>query len=271
MPFRNMVQTPKLRGITQGSVFNHARSDDFHNDVLGMVISARCDLAQKKQEKFVYVPLVKVKHWFDFHLVPKLTEEYRKTLLSELKTILTQNKNADTVIETFGPEKCLDLLAGHKDQVKYQEKLTKLKYVESCMQLGVLDKSLLHEKKFAAKIDDIITNKTEGFFIIDNIIDFQDNKANLGTYIAILGEPRPIHRVAALGIAEGLDHSKITEQDRIYDSLTYRQGEMSYVLCNIASPYIELALQRFSNFYSRIGIDAPTARLKELLISEAMA
>lgn len=57
MPFRNMVQPPKLRTITQGSVFNHARSDDFNQDVLGMVISARCDLAQKNK-----------KNLFMFHL-----------------------------------------------------------------------------------------------------------------------------------------------------------------------------------------------------------
>lgn len=57
MPFRKMVQPGKLSGITQGSIFNHARSDDFKEDVLGMVISARCDLAQQKQEKVHLRPI----------------------------------------------------------------------------------------------------------------------------------------------------------------------------------------------------------------------
>lgn len=271
MPFRKMVQPAKLRGITQGSVFNHARSDDFTQDVLGMVISARCDLAQKKQEKFIYVPLIKAKHWFDYHVVPKLIEEHRKSLIADLKSILVQNKNAESVIETFGPTKCADLLVGLKDHVKYIKKLEDLIRVESCIVSGDNDKSLIAPKKLAAKIDEVASNKVEGFFLIDNIVDYQNNKKELGSYIAILGEPRPIHKTAALGIAEGLDHSNISQHDRTYDSIIQVEGEMSYVLCNISSPYIELALQRFSALYSRIGVENPSAKIKELLHLEAMA
>jgi hypothetical protein len=266
-----MVQTPKLRGITQGSVFNHARSDDFNQDVLGMVISARCDLAQKKQEKFIYVPLIRAKYWFDFHLIPKLIEESRKTLIGDLKAILVQNKNSDTVIETFGASKCADLLVGLKDHGRYLKKLGELEYVESCIELGKNDKTLFSQKKLASKIDEVISNKIEGFFLIDNIVDYQNNKTELGAYVAILGEPRPLHKVAALGIAEGLDHSTITQNDRAYDSINLLEGEMSYVLCNITSPYIELALQRFSSFYSRVGVENPSSKMKEILVSEAMA
>lgn len=271
MSFRKMVQPGKLRGITQGSIFNHARSDDFKEDVLGMVISARCDLAQQKQEKFIYVPLIKAKHWFDFHVIPKLIEECRKSLVADLKNILVQNKNAESVIETFGAIKCGDLLIDSKDHVKYIKKLDDLSRIEYCITSGQNDKSLISPKKLAAKIDEVVTNKVEGFFLVDNVVDYQNNKIELGSYIAILGEPRPIHKTAALGIAEGLDHSDITPHDRTYDSINRVEGEMSYVLCNITSPYIELALQRFSGLYSRIGVENPSSKIKEILHLEAMA
>lgn len=271
MSFRNMVQPPKLRSITQGSVFNHARSDDFDENVLGMVISARCDLAQKKQEKFIYVPLIKAKQWLDSYLIPKLIDEHRKALIGDLKNIIVQNKNSDTVLETFGAIRCAELLTGSKDYQRYLQKLSELQHVESCIESGINDKALLTRKKLLAKVDDVISNKIEGFFLVDNIVDYQNNRLELGSYIAILGEPRPIHRVAALGISEGIDHSIISGNDRIYDSLNKIDGEMSYVLCNLASPYVELVLQRFSSLYSRIGVEDPTSSIKENLVSEAMS
>lgn len=271
MSFRSMVKSPKLRSITQGSIFNHARSDDFNEDILGMVISARCDIAQKKQEKYVYVPLIKAKHWFNSNLIPKLIDEYRKSLVGELRAILVNNKFSGTAIETFGPIACANLLIDLKDHSKYSAKLDELARVDLCLDSGINDKSLINPKKLAAKIEDLVSNKIEGFFLIDNIIDYQNNGANLGAYVAILGEPRPIHKIAALGISEGLDHSSISDHDRIYESINRSEGEMSYVLCNIKSPYIELALQRFSNLYSRIGIDDPSLELKDNLKLEAMA
>ncbi len=38
---------------------------------------------------------------------------------------------------------------------------------------------------------------------------------------------------------------------------------MSYVLCNMASPYIELVMQRFSNIFSRVGVKDPHKNLGE--------
>lgn len=192
-------------------------------------------------------------------------------MIGDLKSILVQNKNTDSVLETFGAIKCAELLAGLKDHQRYLSKLSELQHVESCIERGINDKTLFTRKKLLAKIDDVISNKIEGFFVVDNVVDFQNNKSELGSYIAILGEPRPIHKVTALGIAEGLDHSGISQYDRIYDSVNKLEGEMSYVLCNVTSPYIELALQRFSSLYSRIGVEDPTSSIKEILISEAMA
>ncbi|POP89120.1 hypothetical protein CXB40_30585 [Pseudomonas syringae pv. avii] len=133
MPFRNMVLPPKLRSMTQGSVFNFARSDDFNQDVWGMVISARCDLAQNKQEKFIYVPLVKAKAWFDSYLIPKLMEENRKALFSDLKQILVQNGNAESAIYVFGTARCAELLTLPKEHNRYLKKLADLDHIQSCL------------------------------------------------------------------------------------------------------------------------------------------
>ncbi|MGQ3850523.1 hypothetical protein [Pseudomonas capsici] len=265
-----MVQSPKLRSITQGSIFNFARSDGYSANVLGMVISARCDLAQLKQEKFIYVPVVKAKDWIEMTLIPKLTDELRKSLLSDMRNILKANNFSETALDTFGVDTAAQLLKGKSDEVKFLEKSDKLSVVEQYLSLGRFDKSILNPKLLSARIDDVVNNKSEGYFFIDEIIDYQGGNISLGSHIVILGEPRPIHQKAAQGIADGLDHEQISISDRSYDSIIKSIGEMSYVLCNVKSPYIELVLQRFSSFYSRIGVDDPSKTIKDLLAKEVL-
>jgi hypothetical protein len=270
MTFRAMVQSPKLRSITQGSVFNFARSDDYSENVLGMVISARCDLAKLKQEKFIYVPVVKAKDWIELTLIPKLTDELRKSLLSEMRNILKSNNLSETALDTFGVDTAANLLKGKSDENEFLEKIKKLNFVERCLHAGRFDKSVLNPKLLSARIDDVVNNKSEGYFFIDEIIDYQGGVESLGSHVVILGEPRPIHQKAAQGIADGLDHEQISLSDRAYDSITKSASEMSYILCNVKSPYIELILQRFSSFYSRIGVDDPSKTIKDLLTKEVL-
>ena len=269
MIHRVMVHPAKLKSITQGSIFNFARSDDFTCSALGMVISARCDLAQKKQEKFIYVPLAKAKDWIDTILVPKMTEELKKSTLGDLRNILKQNNESERAIDTFGPEYCIDLVEKTKEKTRYNEKLNLLRKITACLDTEEYDKTLIARKALTSRIDEVIANKVEGYFFIDQVIDYQ-NHEELGSYIAMLGEPRPIHKNTALKISEGLDHSLIIPGDSEYDSISKTNGEMSYILCNLKSPFIELALQRFSNLYSRIGIEDHSNDLKELLTSEVM-
>ncbi|UZW21738.1 hypothetical protein OSC48_14415 [Pseudomonas quebecensis] len=269
MSFREMVQAPRLRSVTQGSIFNYAKCQDFHTDVLGLFISARCDLAQNKQSRYIYIPLVKVKAWVDFYLIPKLFCEQRAALISAMQNILKQNNHQPSSVSVFGAEKAAELLQGTKAYSGYFQKLKELQRVDEMLESGVYDKTVLTPKSIRSKTDDLISNKIEGVFLIDNVVDYQNGDLSLGSYVAILSEPSSIQRPAALGIAEGLDHKLVLDHPLEYDCITPMDGEMSYVMCNVRSPYIELILQRFSALYSRIGVDDPSIEIKEKLAMEA--
>lgn len=270
MSSREMVQAPRLRAVTQGSIFNHAKCQDFSVNVLGLLISARCDLAQQKQERFIYVPLVQAKDWLDHYVIPKLFAEHRSSLLAGLKNLLQQNKHCPSSIDAFGAEKSGSLLEGTKAHQAYQSKLKDLQSVEIMIQTGLYEKSLLSSKAVRSKTDELISNKIEGAFFIDNVIDFQNGSTHLGSFVAILNEPSSIQRQAALGIADGLDHDLILAAPNEFECIAALPGEMSYVMCNVRSPYIELALQRFSALYSRIGVEDPSTEMKEKLAREAV-
>lgn len=268
MSARDMVQPPRLRTVTQGSVFNHAKCQDFSRSVLGLFISARCDLAQQKQERFIYVPLVRAADWLDYYIFPKLFSEHHASLLNALKTILIQNKHCPSSIDTFGAERCASLLDG-KPLIQYQKKLSELETLTKMIQSGIYDKSILSSKTIKSKTDDLVSNKIEGAFFIDEIIDYQNGETRLGPYVAVLSEPSSIPRHIALEIADGLDHEHIIESRLSYGCIEAKRGEMSYVLCNVRSPYIELALQKFSALYSRIGVEDPSTELKNRIAKEA--
>ncbi|MHC6654243.1 hypothetical protein [Aeromonas salmonicida] len=270
MSYRKMVQRPRVKNITQGSIFNFAQADIQSNRVLGMVLSARCDMAQFKQERFLYVPLIRATEWVDIFLVPKMLDEMKKSLLGELKSILSKNSQSPNAISTFGPEASAKLIVGHKDEKLYLDKLNKIKKIEKNASEGIFDKAMLNTKAVASKISDIIGNKVEGYFFIDEVIDFHDADRSMGSYIVDLSDPRPLHKSTAQMISEGLFHTNINEALRIYDAVYKTKDEMSYVLCDVMSPYVELVLQRFAYFYSRIGVEDPSIKLKEDLVSEIM-
>lgn len=269
MSARDMVQPPRLKKVTQGSVFNHAKCQDFSDSVLGLFISARCDLAQKKQERFIYVPLVRAIDWLNYYVIPKLFSEHHTSLLSSLKAILKQNKHCPSSIDTFGAEKCAALLEGTKFLAQYQTKLAELESVIKMMQSGNYDKSILSSRTIQAKTDDLVSNKIEGAFFVDDIIDYQNGGTCLGPHVAVLSEPSSIPRHIALEIADGLDHEHVIDNRLSYGCIEAKQGEMSYVLCNLRSPYIELALQKFSSLYSRIGVEDPSTEMKNKMAKEA--
>lgn len=270
MSYRKMVQQPRVKVITQGSIFNFAQADMQSDGALGMVLSARCDMAQFKQDRFLYVPLVNATEWIDKILVPKMLEEMRKGLLGDLSGILKKNGHSPNAVSTFGPRKAADLISGSRDESSYFEKLAKLELIESNSSKLLYDKSMLTNKSVLSKLSDIIGNKVEGYFFLDEVIDFNDANKSLGSYIVDLSDPRPLHSMAARRISEGLLHDDIDDSSRVFDAIYKKQGEMSYVLCDVISPYVELILQRFAYFYSRIGVEDPSNKLKERLVAESM-
>lgn len=270
MSYRKMVQQPRVKTITQGSIFNFAQADTQSDRALGMVLSARCDMAQFKQERFLYVPLISATEWIDKILVPKMLEEMKKGLLGDLNSLIKKNGHSPNAISTFGPKKAAALISGSRDECSYFEKMEKIELIERNSSKSIYDKSMLTKKSIMSKLSDIINNKVEGYFFLDEVIDFNDANKSLGSYIIDLSDPRPLHRMAARQISEGLLHDNIDVSSRVFDAVFKKQGEMSYVLCDVISPYVELVLQRFAYFYSRIGVEDPSSKLKEDLAAESI-
>ena len=58
------ISAPKLGFLTQGTLFTCAAAEDYGGcNVHGLVITARCDVAQNKAAVFNYLPVVSLDDW----------------------------------------------------------------------------------------------------------------------------------------------------------------------------------------------------------------
>lgn len=70
--FRDIFTEPIIGEITQGTIFNGAKSRMYpgYHDVFGLVISPRCDIEQRKVPLYYYLPAIKMEDWIKVDFPP---------------------------------------------------------------------------------------------------------------------------------------------------------------------------------------------------------
>ena len=70
--YRDLYSEPVIGKITQGTIFNGAKSRRYPgcHSVFGIVISPRCDIEQKKVPLYYYLPAIKMEDWMNMDFPP---------------------------------------------------------------------------------------------------------------------------------------------------------------------------------------------------------
>lgn len=265
---RDMCCACPIDKITQGSIFNHALNEDFESGGnLGMLISARCDLANNKAPKYSYLPVISLKNYISYYTVAKLLVEQRSEELNKIKNLIKSEKESPDTVDLYGAEVSVEkLIVNPKNKEKAVKCLSIISSIEQLQNTEWLDHkredySLIPEKKFKLELKNLSENKTEGFFLIDEVVDHNNAGESLGPHVVLL---REIHHISADVVAlvkKGCNHDDLINKDVSLGSIGLKAGEMSYILCNVSSPFIELIMQRFSNLFTRIGVQSPSSKL----------
>ncbi|WP_444993895.1 hypothetical protein [Aliikangiella sp. IMCC44359] len=265
---RDMCEGCSINSITQGSIFNHAVNEDYNDkDDLGLVISARCDVANKKSEKFSYLPVVNLKKFVFSVVAPKLLREQANNELNKIQSLVLNADGDPEVVELYGIETAIKtVIENEKNKNKALAALENIDKIESLLkmnwnELEQLGLDVIPNKSFEKEIKNLSQNKTEGYFLIDQVKDFNDNNKVLGPHVVFLREIHHIKASICEELKTGLLHDSFLNDSSVTKSLQLEQEQMSYVLCNIRSPYIELIMQRFSNLFCRIGVKDPDPNL----------
>ncbi|MFN3239475.1 MAG: hypothetical protein ACE37D_20820 [Pseudomonadales bacterium] len=271
---RRICEPCPVDTITQGSIFNYASNEDFRSgDDMGMLISARCDIANAKSEKFSYLPVIHLKKYIQFFLVPKLLQEQFKENINTIKNLVQNEGGSRDTVDLYGAVKSIDvLIKKEKPRQKAEEILKSNQKIEQIQkkewhQLDSKDYSVIPKKKFRQELDSLVNNKVEGVFFIDEVIDFNNLNETLGPVVVLLREVHHMNMAFSELIRKGCDHDELIQTENRSHPIDLAPGRMSYILCNISSPYIELIMQRFSNLYTRIGVKDPSPKLVDNFFS----
>lgn len=234
--------------FSQGSIFNGLKNS---NDLstLGIIITARCDLEHNKVDKVVCLPIYPLSTWMEIYGNYDYHNKSIKAATTQFDDLAKKySLNYDTC-KIFGIEEFLRILS---------PRCTKKTDIEKM--IGLYD--FICNRTNHSKIKSIIENKKR---YIESIIDNQKQNIHFFEYlegiehiglVVDLSEPISIPIESAKDISNTLFHQKYNrDKDGAYRNILINDDESASFKCILKSPYIEHLLQRFAQFYARIGTE----------------
>jgi hypothetical protein len=263
---------PKYLEITQGSIITGCIASKYDGcQVWGCIITARCDLSNKKVGMVHYLPIVN----FDDFLRKEIVDELKEECIEELKTNLGNRMKEKGVSPSF-----LDRNLGHDDfetliRANFKKKKEADNFLDDYEKYlkapNSAIKDVLSDSKGVGKlkreIDRLVNNDNTNYHLIEDWLC--DKSEGQFFRVILLREIKEMSLNCALSLPDGLLETDISSDFLTRNSLSVSldKSNFYYVDSEIASPYIEHILQRFSNNFIRIGVeDLPKAQVSKQLV-----
>lgn len=270
-----------MYSLTQGTIITGVRSDKYSNiRCNGVVISARCDLANCKISKIYYLIAVPSDDWLlsdeGFNIV---LSQRQNDLEDKLQTKLGGSGLDWSTLKSFSVEEFSTVIHDQevglkKDTDKVLEDFRTFKnYTSKYLELGDKKAILQNESKSVASSLLKIANGQmmhyiyvpENAYIKDGsidrglIIDLQELE-----YISIRDAERLVNCEIDI---QSKDLSEVDKQR--YNNCFFLMDWPGYAMAeyDIASPWTEYIMQRFSNAFIRIGVDGPQKEDVQSMVS----
>lgn len=255
--------------MTQGAVITAIRSKKYFDcNCFGIVISARCDIANNKISKVFYLEAIPLGEWvFSNEGFILLIDKKINSIINQLNNICRSNGLEWDSISLFSEEEFKLVIEKEVKSKKNRDKALKLFEEYHYFENKPLDKNekrklLLSEEK---NIKEYVSNISNGKythltyipqkafteFILDGvIIDLQELD-----YLDI----ETVEDLEDFVI--DVENSKLSvDKKEKYNKKFVLDGQSGYSIIygEIKSPWIEYLMQRFSNVFTRIGVDNPS-------------
>jgi len=277
-----MLEQPKFGSLTQGTIFCCAKAEDYSGcDVAGLVITARCDVANDKTPIYTYLPIVSLRDWLDRDggtlIASRAANEAIASLRQELKGAghsisILETEPWLNIVETLFPD------SGKKAAKAVRERA--LKAIErheaatKCLATPFGAKrahDVVRENHGIVRslISELTTHRLAGYYFMQKI----DPAGKAAGFVIQLREVNSLPRPLASSVAGGLDLSLSTDQ-MIHATRYLDRGTTNYAmpLAQVTSPTIEHILQQFSLTFSRIGVaDVPIDYVSDFLLGSILS
>ena len=239
--------------LKQGAVFTGAIADGIEGnpELCGLIITPRCDIANRKVSTIHYLPMIPFNVW-KYEILSQIYQysEYEK-LTKSLNLFCEKNGVATSLFDKrYGfsegdIEESIKHVSGYKDILN--------KYLERC-HLEDITYCKSKVKDWARgrdKIKELIENKQAHYYLIE---DWRQK----GMYMVIM--LRDVKRLE-FSFAERMEkgvNEKILSEESFHHNDVFRteNSTMVYKLHSVvASPFLEHIMEAFSKNFCRIGID----------------
>ena len=262
--------------FTQGTILHGIRSERFPDvSCSGVIITARCDIAQCKTTKFYYLLAMDVQSWItteglllaaDRKLVKELNgliEKYKETIpgLSDYQN--AASTHVGKLIESISQ---LQQNTEKRDKVINQLELIKCFSTEDndpAMQLKQLDKL---KPQAIQQLETIIDGKNTQYCYIPQHAYLRSVKE---PYDGLVVNLQNINYLTSDVVGrierQELDYDKLSPEDLEMFGRTFflqESGDMIFPEEKIKSPYLEYLMQAFSFSFIRIGVDVDRNAVK---------
>ena len=254
--------------LTQGLVLYGIRSVYYNSPCYGIVITARCDLAQSKVDTVHYLTAVSLNDWILTDCLKMVTNEIVKESQRALTKWMEEKSLNPKLIKTLGPQNLRVILEEYEsDRNRKRQILRFIEKWELCVnifckkiKLSKVIKLLNEDESFRTKKDNkinlILKNQLTGYYFIPG------PEININDHLGLVINMRDINQLDVETINKLLngeiDCRILSNFDRAALSNYFyleSKDDYAYWVTVIPSPRIEHILQYFTQMFSRIGLE----------------
>ncbi|QFI55250.1 hypothetical protein [Aeromonas simiae] len=234
--------------FSQGSIFNGLKNSNGLS-TLGIIITARCDLEHDKVDKVVCLPIYPLSTWMEIYGNDDFYNKNLKAATTQFDDLATKYELNYETCKTFGIDEFTRILSSRCTKKTDIDKIIQLHdFICNKCKLPKIKNITDSKKRY---IESIINNQKQNI----HFFEYLEGIEHIGLVVD-LSEPISLPIDAAKGISNILFHQKYNrDKDEIYRNILINEDESASFKCIIKSPYIEHLLQRFSQFYARIGTE----------------
>jgi hypothetical protein len=262
-----MYLEPKYRELTQGSIFSCAYAENYPKTmVYGIVITARCDVANQKTPTYHYIPAVSLDAWLMNDGAELIIERAEHEQMNAIENLFLQNNISHSLLKTKSIEEIITItiekkLAAGELKPKTANGLTnalqELQSIRGLRESASPIEELKRSKRAMQKATDLLNelrrHQLAGFHYLPKLPDLSE--IGKGNYVALLREIYHIPKHVAIKIPDGLDQTGLAALRPSERCLRFNESsDYCIVTTKIESPWIEHILQRWSSIFTRIGV-----------------
>lgn len=260
------IMRPLLGQLNQGALFTCAQAARYAPyPVLGLVLTARCDLAQNKFPVLNYLPVVSLDAWMCVDGCDILHSRAHSDIYSSLHNALDNAGISRSVLNSKSPRDILHAVFMDAS-VDKGIKNAASRFAEIVERIELLDShpdgngSLVRlygsfDKLRREMLKELVLNRLSGYYFLPRAYEDEHPTG----YVVLMREVAHLPRALATKISRGLSEGDacFTTYPSWTHHLSFRHEDFAMPIGEMPSPEIEHVLQSFSFLFGRIGLPDP--------------